>query len=116
MRNSSEIYWQRSTSRQRTTPWTAGMGPSSIALATAARCAWFNREAWPGAFFSLRPSIPWALNFKTRSCTFYKVTPPIFDASVRVVQQLRQKIERSPDEPRYITTETGSGYRLREAE
>jgi len=32
------------------------------------------------------------------------------------VRQLRQKIERSPDEPQYITTETGVGYRLREAE
>lgn len=32
------------------------------------------------------------------------------------VRQLRQKIERSPDEPHYITTETGVGYRLREAE
>lgn len=32
------------------------------------------------------------------------------------VRQLRQKIEQSPDQPRYITTETGVGYRLREAE
>ncbi|KQZ82867.1 two-component system response regulator [Mesorhizobium sp. Root157] len=32
------------------------------------------------------------------------------------VRQLRQKIERSPDEPQYITTETGVGYRLREAD
>lgn len=32
------------------------------------------------------------------------------------VRQLRQKIERSSDEPQYITTETGVGYRLREAE
>ena len=32
------------------------------------------------------------------------------------VRQLRQKIENSPDEPRYITTETGVGYRLREAD
>ena len=30
------------------------------------------------------------------------------------VRQLRQKIERSPDDPQYITTETGVGYRLRE--
>jgi two-component system KDP operon response regulator KdpE len=29
------------------------------------------------------------------------------------VRQLRQKIERSPDQPRYILTETGVGYRLR---
>ncbi|MBB4186217.1 response regulator transcription factor [Sinorhizobium terangae] len=32
------------------------------------------------------------------------------------VRQLRQKIECSPDQPQYITTETGVGYRLREAE
>jgi len=32
------------------------------------------------------------------------------------VRQLRQKIELSPDDPQYITTETGVGYRLREAD
>lgn len=32
------------------------------------------------------------------------------------VRQLRQKIEPVPDAPRYITTETGVGYRLREAD
>ena len=32
------------------------------------------------------------------------------------VRQLRQKIERLPDQPQYITTETGVGYRLREIE
>jgi len=32
------------------------------------------------------------------------------------VRQLRQKIERSPDQPQYIMTETGVGYRLREAD
>ncbi|WP_332718996.1 response regulator transcription factor [Pelagibacterium mangrovi] len=32
------------------------------------------------------------------------------------VRQLRQKIERSPDAPQFITTETGVGYRLREAD
>ncbi|MGO4831705.1 winged helix-turn-helix domain-containing protein, partial [Rhizobiaceae sp. 2RAB30] len=32
------------------------------------------------------------------------------------VRQLRQKIELMPDQPQYITTETGVGYRLREAE
>ncbi|MFT4000295.1 MAG: response regulator transcription factor [Rhizobium sp.] len=30
------------------------------------------------------------------------------------VRQLRQKIEEVPDQPQYITTETGVGYRLRE--
>ena len=32
------------------------------------------------------------------------------------VRQLRQKIEKSPDQPQYILTETGVGYRLRAAE
>ncbi|MFK0164369.1 response regulator [Rhizobium sp. NPDC090279] len=32
------------------------------------------------------------------------------------VRQLRQKIEEVPDQPKYITTETGVGYRLREPE
>lgn len=32
------------------------------------------------------------------------------------VRQLRQKIELSPDQPQYILTETGVGYRLRAAE
>lgn len=32
------------------------------------------------------------------------------------VRQLRQKIEKAPDQPRYIITETGVGYRLREAD
>ncbi|BCH28979.1 DNA-binding response regulator [Mesorhizobium sp. L-8-10] len=32
------------------------------------------------------------------------------------VRQLRHKIERTPDQPHYITTETGVGYRLREAD
>lgn len=32
------------------------------------------------------------------------------------VRQLRQKIEHIPDQPQYILTETGVGYRLREAD
>jgi len=32
------------------------------------------------------------------------------------VRQLRQKIEKTPDHPRYATTETGVGYRLREVD
>ncbi|CAM5772090.1 response regulator transcription factor [Bosea minatitlanensis] len=46
----------------------------------------------------------------------------VWDASADVqylrvyVRQLRQKIERAPDQPQYIMTETGVGYRLREAD
>ncbi len=32
------------------------------------------------------------------------------------VRQLRSKIEQTPDQPRYLTTETGVGYRLHEAD
>lgn len=32
------------------------------------------------------------------------------------VRQLRQKIETTPDQPQYIITETGVGYRMREAD
>jgi two-component system, OmpR family, KDP operon response regulator KdpE len=32
------------------------------------------------------------------------------------VRQLRQKIEASPDQPQYITTETGVGYGLRKTD
>ncbi|WP_113448159.1 response regulator transcription factor [Rhizobium cremeum] len=32
------------------------------------------------------------------------------------VRQLRQKIEKTPDQPRYILTETGVGYRLHESQ
>ena len=32
------IHWTKSTSRQRTTPWTAGIGPSSTIRARARRC------------------------------------------------------------------------------
>jgi two-component system KDP operon response regulator KdpE len=32
------------------------------------------------------------------------------------VGQLRQKIERDPAQPRYIITEPGVGYRLRDIE
>lgn len=32
------------------------------------------------------------------------------------VRQLRQEIEHNPEQPRYILTETGVGYRLRAPE
>ena len=48
-RNSSNIHCMRSISRQRTTPWIAGIGPFSINLASADRCVSFNIGCWPGA-------------------------------------------------------------------
>ena len=83
-RNSSKIHWQRSTIRQRTTPWTAGIGPLSRIAASAARCPSFNRGGCPGALRSISPSGPSALNFITQSRTTCNPTPPIFAASVRV--------------------------------
>ena len=32
------------------------------------------------------------------------------------IRQLRQKIEKTPDQPEYLLTETGVGYRLREGD
>ena len=83
-RNSSHSHWQRSTRRQRTTPWRAGVGPLSIAAASAARCASLSRDGWPGALRSIGPSGPSASNRGTRSRTICGVTPPTFAASVRV--------------------------------
>ncbi|RUW56787.1 response regulator transcription factor [Mesorhizobium sp. M8A.F.Ca.ET.208.01.1.1] len=51
--------------------------------------------------------------------THHFILKQIWDDSTDVqylrvyVRQLRQKIEKTPDQPRYITTETGVGYRLR---
>jgi len=83
MRNSSKVHCARSTSRQRTTPCVAGIGPLSINLARAARWLSFSLEDWPGALRSSKPSGPCALSFITQSRTICSVTPPIFDASVR---------------------------------
>ena len=62
MRNSSKIHCARSISRQRTTPWTAGIGPLSIIRAIAWRWASLSLEGWPGALPFRRPSGPRALN------------------------------------------------------
>src|SRR6478735_484199 len=47
MRNSSKIHCARSTSRQRTTPWTAEIGPFSIISPMAWRWASLSLEGWP---------------------------------------------------------------------
>jgi hypothetical protein len=41
------MHCARSTSRQRTTPWTAGIGPFSIISTMAWRWASLSREGWP---------------------------------------------------------------------
>ena len=84
MRNSSQSHAIRSTNRQRTTPWMAGMGPCSMMACRAARCASVSFEGWPGGLRLTRPSGPWALNFTTQSRTICTVTPPIRAAAVRV--------------------------------
>jgi two-component system KDP operon response regulator KdpE len=54
--------------------------------------------------------------------THHYLLDQVWDGSTDVqylrvyVRQLRQKIEATPDQPQYITTETGVGYRLREAD
>src|SRR5918993_2740679 len=82
-RNSSRSHRRRSTRRQRTTPWRAGVGPLPIAAASAARCASLSRDGWPGALRSISPSGPSALNRSTQSRTICSVTPPMFAASAR---------------------------------
>src|SRR3954465_6876533 len=84
MRNSSQSHWMRSTKRQRTTPWIAGIGPSSTRATRAARCASVSLDGWPGGLRLTRPSGPRALNFITQSRTIWTVTPPIRAASVRL--------------------------------
>src|SRR3954464_3691405 len=63
MRNSSQSHWMRSTKRQRTTPWIAGIGPSSTRATRAARCASVSLDGWPGGLRVTRASGPRAFNF-----------------------------------------------------
>ena len=48
-RNSSQTHIAKSFSRQRTTPWIAGIGPLSTIAARASRWAVFSLPGWPGA-------------------------------------------------------------------
>ncbi len=61
-RNSSYNDCERSISRQRTTPWTDGIGPLSIIRAMAWRCSSLSFGGWPGDLPSSKPSGPRALN------------------------------------------------------
>ena len=82
--NSSRTHWHRSITRQRTTPRTAGIGPSSTAFIRAARCRSSSNERGLGALPPIRPSGPRSFSLSTQSRTICKVTPPIAAASVCV--------------------------------
>ena len=59
--NSSQSHCARSTRRQRTTPSRYGLGPSSTAFFSAARCASPSREGGPELLRLISPSGPSAL-------------------------------------------------------
>jgi len=67
MRNSSKIHCARSISRQRTTPWTAGIGPLSIMPAMAWRWTSLSLDGCPCDFPFSRPSGPRSLKCNTQS-------------------------------------------------
>jgi hypothetical protein len=58
MPNSSCSRMIRSQARHRTTPWTAGIGPSSTILARNARCVASSLRGTPGDGMLMRPSGP----------------------------------------------------------
>src|SRR5262249_58290289 len=53
--------------RQRTTPWIAGIGPSSTRRARKASCMALSLGGAPGEGILMRPSAPSALNRITQS-------------------------------------------------
>ncbi|MBO9135054.1 response regulator transcription factor [Rhizobium sp. VS19-DR104.2] len=69
----------------------------------------------PKEYDILRVMAQYAGKVLTHQFVLKQVWGPAADVQyLRVyVRQLRQKIEASPDQPVYITTETGVGYRLR---
>jgi len=70
----------------------------------------------PKEYDILRVMAQYAGKVLTHQFVLKQVWGPAADVQyLRVyVRQLRQKIEKVPDQPVYITTETGVGYRLRE--
>ncbi|MGA1804179.1 response regulator [Rhizobium sp. HT1-10] len=70
----------------------------------------------PKEYDILRVLAQYAGKVLTHQFVLKQVWGPAADVQyLRVyVRQLRQKIEKVPDQPIYITTETGVGYRLRE--
>ena len=65
--NSSCNRMIRSHARQRTTPCTAGIGPSSTSRARNARCFLPSLGGTPGEGMLMRPSAPCSLNRITQS-------------------------------------------------
>src|SRR6201995_146451 len=82
MPNSAKTHCAKSTSRQRTTPSTAGFGPASTICFRASRCSAFNSGRLPGALPSMSPGGPLALNASTQSLIVWTPTPPIFATSL----------------------------------
>ena len=93
---SSHSHWQKSITRQRTTPCTAAIGPLSTIAASAARCASFSRDGCPGAFRSISPAGPCAFNRSTQSRTTCSVTQPALAASVRLVPSINRRQRQQP--------------------
>ena len=65
--NSCQSQCRRSTNRQRTTPWIAGIGPLSTIAASAWRWALLRAGGLPGALRSIKPAGPSALKRRTQS-------------------------------------------------
>jgi hypothetical protein len=73
----------RSPARQRTTPWIAGVGPSSTIRARNALCSSSSLAGAPGEAIFIRPSGPCSLKRITQSRSVWRSIPPVFAASSR---------------------------------
>ena len=82
-RNSSNSHCAKSTRRQRTTPWAAGIGPASTMTANAWRWTALRIDGLPGALPFRSPDGPSALKASTQSRNVCNPTPPTRAASVR---------------------------------
>ena len=79
--NSSCSRMIRSQARQRTTPWIAGIGPSSASRRRKALCVSSSLGGAPGEGMLMRPSGPCSLYRITQSRNVWRSIPPIFAAS-----------------------------------
>ena len=79
-------WWSRmikSQALQRTTPSSAGIGPSSTRRARNALCSFVSLPGAPGDTLLMRPSGPYSLNRITQSRSVCRSMPPVFAASCR---------------------------------